>query len=281
VSPAPPGTTPLHQQLEALQRDHPARRLVVRGTEWSYVAVGAGRQGLLLLPGAAGGGEAYLRLVPELQDRHRLLMIRYPAVDGLDAMLAGLEAIVAAEGVRTADAIGGSFGGLVAQAFLRRFPARTGRVVLSGTGPAEPRRAASNERWLPVARAVPMGLVHLALRLAVSRVLRNVQEEPEFWRGFYRRAIDAMTREDLLSRYRVSMDFDRAGPPTPGELAGWPGELLVLHGGRDSVAAGAGGDALAAAYPRATLHTFPDAGHGLLLERPRAWVEAVKGFLDS
>src|SRR4029079_14003383 len=103
--------------------------------EWRYRVAGAATQGLLLLPGAVGDGEAYFSLAPLLSDTHRLIAVAYPRVDSLTRLVDGLRDVLDREGVGSTDIVGGSFGGLVAQAFLRRFPQRTRRVVLSASGP--------------------------------------------------------------------------------------------------------------------------------------------------
>jgi len=124
----------LEEQLNAFRASAPIHSLRHDGVEWTYRATGNGTQGLLLLPGAVGSGEAFFTLTPLLIDTHRILAIAYPRVDSLARLLEGLRAILDREGLESADMVGGSFGGLIAQAFLRRFPQRTRRVALSATG---------------------------------------------------------------------------------------------------------------------------------------------------
>ena len=64
--------------LDAFHAEAPVRRLQYVGVEWHYRAAGDGRQGLLLLPGAVGDGDAYFTLAPLLWSTHRLLAIAYP-----------------------------------------------------------------------------------------------------------------------------------------------------------------------------------------------------------
>ena len=249
--------------LDAFHAAAPVRRLQYVGVEWQYRAAGDGTQGLLLLPGAVGDGDAYFTLLPLLSSTHRLLAIAYPPVDSLTALLDGLRYILDRERIDSTDIVGGSFGGLIAQAFLRRFPQRTRRIVLSATGPAKPERAASNEKWARVMGRLPLGVTRALLRAIVRASLRPVTEDRAFWREFYFRAIALLSRDELVTRYRLSADVDRHGPPSPAGLQEWTGLMLILEGDADRIAHSAARDNLKSLYPAARVQTFPGAGHAI------------------
>jgi pimeloyl-ACP methyl ester carboxylesterase len=266
-------------RLEEFQRRHPKRTLSVGATVWSYRAAGSEGQGLLVLPGALGGSDAMAPLLAHLADDYRLLFLEYPVTSGLDDLLAGLAEILKREGIGRTALLGGSFGGIVAQAFLLRFPEKTTRVVLSATGPPDPARARTNERFLRIVRFLPMGLVRSLLRLGIKKLLKQVPRERELWLRFYSGVIDGLTRERFQTLYRLSIDFDRGCSDRIAALESWPGEMLLIEGSDDRVASKKSRDALKAAYPRAETVTLEGAGHGMALERPEEWREAVTRFL--
>ena len=206
--------------LDAFHAAAPVRRLQYGGVEWQYRAAGDGTQGLLLLPGAVGDGDAYFTLAPLLSSTHKLIAIAYPPVDSLTALLDGLRYILDREGIDSTDIVGGSFGGLIAQAFLRRFPQRTRRVVLSATGPAKPERAASNEKWARLMARLPLGVTRALLRTIVRASLMPVTEDRAFWREFYFRAIALLSREELVARYRAERGRRSARSAVAGRAAG-------------------------------------------------------------
>ena len=252
------------------------------GAAFRYRVLGTGPRGLLLLPGAIGDGEAYFALAPLAAD-HRLVAIAYPHLGDLDALVGGLAAILDREGIASIDIVGGSFGGLVAQAFLRRHPARTGRVVLSVTGPADPSRAASNERWAARIARLPLAVTRALLRAIVRATLRKVRnpEDRAFWRAFYFDAIARTTRDEVRTRYELSAALDRAGPPAPADLAAWQGRMLILEGDADRIAGARARDALKSIYPGAAVHTFAGSGHAVSAERPREWAAVIAAFLHG
>ncbi len=271
----------LVNRLELFRRDNPSRSLITGGVEWSYRAVGAGQTGLVLLPGSAGGGDAYFRLVERLQDGFRCILIDYPVVEGLYQMLDGLGAILEAEGVDRFSVVGGSYGGMVAQALLLDDPSRVEKVVLNSTGSPAPARAESNQRWQPVIRRIPMSWIHGLMRLIVKKLGKRIETERDFWVDYYCKAASALTRDDLEARYRASIDFDRDFGSRLDALETWTGEMLITQGSADSMAGAKMRSDLLKAYPHATVRSFEGAGHGVSLERPDEWEAAVVEFLTT
>ena len=265
--------------LDAFRVAAPLRRLQHGGVEWQYRAGGEGRHGLLLLPGAVGDGDAYFTLGPLLAPTHKLIAIAYPPVDSLTPLLDGLRYILDREGIVSTDIVGGSFGGMIAQAFLQRFPQRTRRVVLSATGAARPERVASNERLSRVIGRLPVGVARALLRAIVRVTLKPVSDDRAFWRAFYFHAIAVLSREELVARYALSADVDRHGPPSPAGRQEWTGAVLILEGDADRIAHAGARDSLKSLYPGARVHTFPGAGHAISAERRQEWAATIAEFL--
>ena len=268
------------EALDAFRASAPVQRLQHGGVEWQYRLVGSGAQGLLLLPGAVGDGDAYFTLAP-LSSSHRLIAIAYPQIESLTALLDGLRYILDRERIDSTDIVGGSFGGMIAQAFLRRFPQRTRRIVLSATGPAKPERAVSNQKWARLMGALPIGVTHVLLRLIVRVSLMPVTVDRAFWRDFYFQAISALSREELVARYALSADVDRQGPPSPAGLQEWTGAVLVLEGEADKIARVGARDSLRSLFSGARVHTFPGAGHAISAERRHEWAAIVATFVTG
>jgi len=269
----------LSGRLERFHRAHPIQTVGLADVEWRYRVAGTGATGLVLLPGSAGGGDAYFRLVERLEADFRCLMIDYPVVDGIEAMLTGLAAVLAVEEIERFSVVGGSFGGMIAQALLIADPLRVERVVLNSTGPPSPERATSNRRWQPIMRCIPLSWIRGLLSLAVRRIGKRIVVGKEFWIDYYTQAARAITRADLESKYRISIDFDRDFGSRLDALEDWQGAILLTQGSADSLAGEKIRSELLRAYPRAQVKTFEGAGHGVSLERPDEWEETVVRFL--
>lgn len=70
--------------------------------------------------------------------RRRVIVPAHPSVATMDALVDGITAILQREGVEQAHVMGGSYGGFVAQVFVRRHPQLTRSLVLSHTLPPYP-----------------------------------------------------------------------------------------------------------------------------------------------
>jgi pimeloyl-ACP methyl ester carboxylesterase len=265
----------------ALSRLRMQAPFVPLGTSGGGVrCLGDGPARLVVLPGLVGPGDALATLGEALGGTHQTAFVTYPRVEGLAALLAWLETLRAHLGGGTVSVYGGSFGGLVAQAWLRQSPAAIDDLVVSGVGPPDAIRAARNERLLPWFARVPMPVWRLLLGLAV-RLSTSRTPDRDLWRAVYGHDVAHLAWPDLAWRYRVSIDVDRAGAPGESELRAWHGRMLVLEGTRDRLARGPQRAALRAVYPRATFHVFEGAGHGMALEQPDEWLRVVAAFLGG
>lgn len=244
-----------------------------------YRATGlTGGRLLVVLPGLVGPADAVASLAVELGDEWRVCAVTYPRMPSIDALVAWLERLRMREGGGLASVYAGSFGALVAQAWLRKHPEAVADMVLSGAGPPDRARAAKNLRAMRWMRRLPMPAWRALLRLVVRLATRRAVDR-QYWRGYYRSAIALLTWLDLESRYLVSIGIDEGGAATTPELARWQGRLLVLEGARDRVARRAAREALRATYPNASFHVFSTAGHAAALEVPDEWLLVVTNFL--
>lgn len=259
----------------------PARTRHIDGVTWRYSITGEGASCLLVLPGAVGGADVGLRLQPFLEN-HRILTLTYPRVEDLKTLMRGIDEIVTAEGLEQFDLFGASFGGMVAQYYVHRAPAGVRYLILQGTGVATPHRASTNERFLKVAGLIPMGVFRWLLRRVTRLMLRKIEgHERGVWIAYYDQEIAALSKTDLVCRYRLAIDFDRNHRFGSRDLAGHSIPVLILEGEEDRVSKGQQRDQLKALFPRARVHTFSGVGHGMSLLRPQEWGQVIQDFLDS
>jgi pimeloyl-ACP methyl ester carboxylesterase len=245
-----------------------------------YRATGDRGRLLVVLPGLVGPADAVASLAAELGSSWRVCAVTYPRVTSIGALVEWLERLRQREGSGPASVCGGSFGGLVAQAWLRSHPDRFADIVLSGTGPPDPARALRNARAIRWMRRAPMPVWRAVLRLAV-RLSTSRAPDRDYWRAFYGAAIGELTWPDLESRYRIAIGVDEGGAPSAETLARWRGRMLVVDGSRDRLARSAAREVLRATYPHAQFHRFEGAGHAPALEQPEAWLGVLSAFLRS
>jgi pimeloyl-ACP methyl ester carboxylesterase len=274
-----------HDALDDLRRfraTHPVSRTAIDGITWEYIAGGQGKETLLLLPGAPGRGETAFQHILALEASYRIIAPSYPpALSTLDEMLRGLAGILNANGVDTAHVAGGSYSGLIAQSFVRRYPSRVDRLILSDTGVPRRARAGRYSRYVRIVKALPLPAIRALWRLGAYLYLRAIPTNKSFWRAYFRELISTISRQECVGRLRIWVEFDRYSRFTPCDLDTWPGKVLILQAGGDSTFPPREQAALRKLYPRALITTFPAGGHAASITHRKAYLEAIIRFLNA
>lgn len=263
----------------------PEKTLNIRGVEWSYATGGRGEQTLLLFHGAVGGAETMRWLAAAFEDEYRTLTPTIADVRTLDEVCDAVSAILDREHVGRAAVFGGSFGGLVAQAFFQRRRAQVEDLVLLSTGAPSPRYASRSGLMTGLLRLLPFKLTRGLMRMELSKHLdAPVPEEHAARVAEFRRRLDqyfdhTLTKRTLVSRVALAAEFNRAESYAPEDHAGWPGRVLIVESNDDPVVPEAERRRLRETYPRALVCTFTGAGHMIPLMRLEELVGVVKAFL--
>jgi pimeloyl-ACP methyl ester carboxylesterase len=271
------------QEVDAITRfraAHPPKHTAVQGVRWEYIAAGRGSEVLLILPGLLGIGEMSFQHVRAFENDCCVIVPSYPfELTTVSQMTAGIAAILDAESIGRVHVLGGSYGGMVAQSLVRRYPSRVEALVLSHTGGPRPDRAATNRRFMAVLRLLPMRLLRFMLQAATRKSLRDAPEQIPFWEAYSNEMIARLSKADLISRYQVAVDFDENSAFTPDDLKAWPGRVLILEGDNDPIAEAPARAALKALHPQARVHTFHGSGHVASIAKLDEYVAVIQRFL--
>jgi pimeloyl-ACP methyl ester carboxylesterase len=267
-------------QLDSFRATHPVKHTFVQGVKWEYIAAGHGLEALLILPGLLGFGEMSFQHIQAFETDCRVIAPSYPfELTTVQQMTGGIAAILDGEGSERAHVLGGSYGGMVAQCLVRRYPQRVASLVLSHTGGPRPDRAAANRRFIFLLRLLPMSLLRIMLRSATRKSLQDAPEQLPFWAAYSNEMMARLRKADLISRYQVAVDFDATSAFTPDDLKDWPGRILILEGDNDPIAEAPARAALKALHPQAQVHTFHGSGHVASLAKSDEYVAVIKHFL--
>lgn len=252
------------------------RELEHGGYSWSYWLGGAPGDAVLWLTGALGVGEFAFLPALRIGADFRVLVPDYPAVSGLNAMADGLAALLDAERLDAVHVVGGSFGGMVAQHFVRRFPDRVHSLVLSHTSAPDPSYLRAG-----LMRAVSLLVPERPYRALVSRRLRGsfLVADP-FWVGYFDSTMESLTKKDLVSRVMLAREFLQSHFG-PAELEGWSGRVLIIGSEDDPMMPTASHAALRELYPTASAHTFSGMGHSAAILKPEEYVDVIRAFLAA
>src|ERR1700755_580173 len=263
------------------------KSLNIKGVEWEYETGGSGAETLLLFHEAVGGAETMRALAEGFADEFRTITPTIADVDTLDEVCDAASAILDREHVARAHVFGGSFGGLVAQAFLKRRPAQVATLTLLSTGAPDRKTGARNARMTKVVRFLPFPLTRALLKLEMSRNLstpappeaaERIAESRRRLEEYFDRKL---TKRTLLSRVALSLDFNLKESYAPDDHTAWPGRVLIVESDNDPLIPAAERLRLRETYPRAFVCAFPGAGHMLTLLQPEALTEVVKAFVKE
>lgn len=264
----------LDQQLEAFRAAHPPVRVRAAGHAWTYVRGGSGGPAMLLLSGALGRAEFGFGVVSALEGAARVLTPDYPPVGTLDELADGLAALLDAEGVERAHVVGGSFGGVAAQALARRHPGRVASLVLSHTG--APERTRGSGAAARVLGLLPAGVLRAMLRRRLRGTLASADP---FWTRQFDAMIDGLAKADVISRVRLAAEFgERFGG---GEPQRPPFPVLIVEAEDDPLFTPAKRAALHALYPTARTHVFRGTGHAAGILRPDEYAAVLRAFVEQ
>jgi len=265
----------------------PEKSLNIRGVEWRYVTGGRGEQTVLLFHGAVGGAETMRWLAAAFEDEYRTVTPTVADVRTLDEVCDALSAILDREHVGRAVVFGGSFGGLVAQAFFHRRRAQVEDLILLSTGAPSPRYASRSGLMTGLLRLLPFPVTRGLMRMELSKHLdapvpaEHAERIAEFRQRLDHYFDHTLTKRTLVSRVTLAAAFNRGESYGPEDHAGWPGRVLIVESNDDPMIPEAERRRLRETYPRALVCTFTGAGHMIPLLRLEELVGVVKAFLKD
>lgn len=275
------GATPdLERRLAAFRRTHPYKEIQVADKVWRYIVGGQGERVVLLLPGSQVP-DVFFIPIRKLEADSRVIVPAYPAVPTMRELVEGVTAILDAEGLEHVDVIGSSFGGYIAQCFVRTHPERVERLILAATGV---RHFVS---WAPslflLARLMSI-LPARAVRFMIWRLWSTLFTPPAtqwtFWRELMQEILTRqLTKANFVSETEAIADFSAHHHFRSGDLAAWSGKILIMESERDEAYSPANRARTRDVYPQAHVHTIRNATHSAIVTHTEEYIRTMREFL--
>lgn len=271
------------EQLIRFRQEHPPRQMEIDGISWEYVSSGdPSAENVLLFPGGLNTAESAWRMISVLEkEKFHLICPSYPAqVETMDALANGAARILSQEGITRSAVVGGSYGGMVAQVFIRRHPSLASKLVLTHTYPPEIRQVRAVERFLPTLRYLPIFMVKRILRIQLAGILpKNPSPDLLVISAQIRETVDTkLTRQAAMSTYLRMIDYDQQ-TFLPTDLADWPGKTLIMLAEDDPTTPEELRNTLTALYPQARVHLFHGGGHASAILESSEYNDILIDFL--
>ncbi len=269
-------------RLQQFRADHPVKKITQEEIEWHYVDTEQGESVLLLLTGALGTAESSWDTVLRFAPSVRVISPAYPAVSTMAGLIDGIAMILEQEQVDSVHVLGGSYGGFIAQVFVRRHPHRVKSLVISHAGIPDAQRGAKISqalRWLPL---LPMKLLRLTFERSMSRLLPKEGPDTQLHIAFFREVIRyQLTKDRLIDSYRRIVDFDSNYVFSAKDLREWHGPVLLVMSDDDPGTPEPVRRAMLDVYPNAQVKMFSGDGHAAPLLKSDEYHATIKKFLDG
>lgn len=272
----------LRERLATFRRTHEYRDVEVLGTHWRYIISGQGGQALLLPAGGTRVPDMYFLLFEALESDFRILAPAYPPLPTMAGLVDGLAGILDTERLASVDMLGSSFGGFVAQCFVRKHPDRVRRLILANTGAPGESPLPALPLLIRLFAHVPEGLVRWGTGRNWRRWFVAPPEQQAFWWALLDELLTTrLTKTDLVQALAEMHDYVTRYRFDPHDLNSWAGRILLIESAHDEALTAAARAALRALYPQAQVRTFGRGGHAVMITNPADYVAAVRSFLDG
>ena len=93
--------------------------------------------------------------------------------------------------------------------------------------------------------------------------------------------IRRQTLEALRNRFALMDDFHSHYRFQPGDIAGWPGKIMLMEMRHDHLTTPSEQASMRELYAGAHVHTFTDAAHYDSVEKPEEQIRVILDFLTS
>ncbi len=268
---------------------HPLKTADVSDTTWRYIDCGRGGRTILMIHGLAGDATGFYRMIESFEGEYRVIVPTFPALDTMDGVCRGCEGLLDAAGVGPVSLFGASWGGMVAQGFLHRYPERVEAVILADTSGPNPAAARRNAQQSRVLGFVPWWLARRLFQVGIKRLLKvpgELTEEQEAELRFQRSRLDVrlagLSKELLFAQSRAAYDLLKNVSYTADDFRAWAGKMLVLQSADDpGLRRGDDAYALDTRYPGAQVVTMRGAGHLGMVLKHHDYVREISSFLAA
>ena len=251
--------------------------------EMEYICFGKGEKTLVMLPGLGDGlrtmkGTAFPMAVLYRQfakdytvyafSRRSHIPAGYTTRDMAKDQMLAMESL----GIRNADVIGVSMGGMIAQWLAADYPETVGKLVLVVTAEkANALMEATLHEWIRQAREKD----HTAL---MDSNLRKIYSEKYYRQNHWMIPfLGKLTKPKTYDRFLVQADAC-LNHNTEAVLDSIPAQTLVIGGEKDKVLGSESSKTIAQRIPNAQLMLYPQWGHGLY-EEEKIFLAVVLEFL--
>jgi pimeloyl-ACP methyl ester carboxylesterase len=273
----------IRDALKNFRDTHTEKTQLYKHHEWAYYDIGSDNDHVILwLVGGLRMADAAFRSIPMMMSDFRIIAPSYPPIGTMSGLADGLNAILMAEGIKECSILAGSFGGMIAQVFVRQHASRVNKVILSTTTAPDTKQGEHYQQLLDMIATAPEELVRETAKTQMYSMINPPDSEAKFWTAYLDELYtERLHKNDLVSTYHCLIDYMTHYEFHPNDLNNWHGEILILDSDDDKVFDTSARENVNALYPQAHSHTFNNAGHSPASSQREVYFEIVRKFLHE
>jgi pimeloyl-ACP methyl ester carboxylesterase len=273
-----------HLRLRNFREHYPYAEMDIGGKALRYIDTSQGERDLLILAGGMTVAEISFNTIEHLAKTNRVIAPDYPPVDNLRDLFDGYIEMLNRLGIDRFSLMGGSYGGWMAQSFVRYLHQRIDKVVLSAIGPPNPDNSRQLAKMLWLLKLAPMGVLRALMNHSFARLAGAGELGPErilMIAQLKEIMFTRVDRKDILAALGRLIDQTENYNFGPADLADWGGRILVVLGSEDPSTPPEKREAMAALYPQAQQIVFEGADHALSVTHRAMYYQTLDTFLAS
>lgn len=268
---------------------HVPKNLLVGDVLWNYICSGNGDETILILPGGIGSGEAAFHYIDRLERNYKVISPSYPEVNTMDELVAGINTILEHEEISNVNIFGASFGGLLAQCYMKKYKSRVESMILAHTAaitPDYPGEEKSRKRELlnkniKLIHRLPLGLLKMLYGLKFQGLAKQISGEKDFWKQFFKKQVKTYTKNSVESSLKRMLDFLENYSLTYEDVERWNGRVMILEAEDDHSFTDDEKKLLKDLYKNAAVHTDKGYGHLTTFVKKDLYISLIEGFLKE
>jgi pimeloyl-ACP methyl ester carboxylesterase len=272
------------QRLEHFRARYPYREVELDGIRWRYIDSAEGKRILLALAGGTTIAEISFNTLEHLAQQHRIIAPDYPPINTIEALFQATIELLDYLGIERFDLLGGSYGGWMAQSFIRSYPDRIDKVLLSAIGPPNPENSRQLARMMWLFRLAPLGLIRALMSRSFKRLVGKGEATPEqmLLMAQLQEIMSTRVRKvDILAALRRLIDQTDHYTFHAEDLSEWHGQMLILMASEDPATTPEKREAMQVLYPEAEHVLFEGADHSMAVTHREEYYAAIDRFLST
>ena len=262
-------------QFQGFKNQYTPHNLMVDGKSWEYIVAGPDKEAILFLHGMTGAYDIWWQQILALRSDFKIISVTYPDAGSLEELSRGIIAILDSEAIATANVVGTSLGGYLAQYLVANYPERINRAVFSNTFPPNDILRKDNALVGTALPFLPEWAIMRTLQGSVTDKIYPASRNDPFTKAYLLSLTSGrISKNQFVSRYRAVIESFT--PPNPLEHGI---EVMIIESDNDPLVNEALRSQLRRTYPYAQIYMLSNAGHFPYLNRWSDFNDILRQFL--